>query len=59
MSKPKRESAFSEITKEPFRNTMWLHPKPEGDKPDSAGKTILQILSFLVVVGVLGLMFGH
>jgi len=58
MSKPKR-SAFSEISKEQFRNDIWLHPKPEEKKPDSEGMTILQILSFLAVVGVLGLIFGH
>ncbi len=46
MSKPKRESPFSKNTK-------------EREKPESAGKTILQILSFLVVLGVLGLIFGH
>jgi hypothetical protein len=38
---------------------MRSRPKPEEKKPDSAGKTILQILSFLIVLGVLGLIFGH
>lgn len=41
-----------------FHNATWQQFKEE-KKEDSLGKTILQIVGFVVIVGVLALIFGH